>query len=260
MNTQTLLIDKKEGIAIVKMNRPDRMNALGVELRTDLLACFDDLARDDQVRVIILTGSGKAFCAGGDLSELKEKMTVSQAGNYVREVARIIKAIRNLEKPVIAGVNGAAVGAGFSLAMASDLVVASEKAFFSMAFVKVGLVPDLGATFFAPRLFGTQRAKEMAFLGRTLSARDLWERGLINELVPPEALEQKTMELAGQVAAGPPLALGLAKKMMNQSGDLDLEDMLEVEALSQAACLQSEDFQEGATAFYEKRTPHFKGA
>jgi 2-(1,2-epoxy-1,2-dihydrophenyl)acetyl-CoA isomerase len=259
MDYKTLLVNKKNGLSIVTMNRPERMNALGLELRTDLLASLADLGRDDEVRAIILTGKGKAFCAGGDLGELKEKMTVSQARNYVREVSRIIAAIRNLEKPVIAGVNGAAVGAGFSLVMASDLIVASEKAFFSMAFVKVGLVPDLGANFFAPRLFGNHKAKEMAFLGKTLSARDLWEMGLVNYLVAPEALEQKLLEVAGQITDGPPLALGLAKRMMNQSWDLALDDMLEVEALSQAACLQSEDFQEGATAFYEKRTPHFKG-
>jgi 2-(1,2-epoxy-1,2-dihydrophenyl)acetyl-CoA isomerase len=210
MAYQTLLVDKKDRIALVRMNRAERMNALGSELRADLLACFEDLARDDEVRVIILTGTGKSFCAGGDLNELKEKMTVTQARNYVREVGRIISAIRNLEKPVIAAVNGAAVGAGFSLAMASDLIVASEKAFFSMAFVKVGLVPDLGATFFAPCLFGSHRAKEMAFLGRTLSAKELWEMGFVNYLAAPEALYQKVQDLAGQLAEGPPLAIGLA--------------------------------------------------
>jgi 2-(1,2-epoxy-1,2-dihydrophenyl)acetyl-CoA isomerase len=259
MHYQTLLVEIKEHIALVRMNRPERMNALALDLRTELTACLNGLGGDPNVRAVILTGSGKAFSAGGDLAELKEKMTVSESRDYVRGVSRIITALRNLEKPVIAGVNGAAVGAGFSLVMASDLVVASEKAIFSMAFSKVGLVPDLGANFFAPRLFGNHRAKEMAFFGKTLTARELWAMGFINHLVEPEALEAKLLEVAGQLVQGPPLALGLAKKMMDQSWDLDLEDMLEVEALVQATCLQSEDFQEGAAAFYEKRPPRFKG-
>lgn len=259
MDYQTLLVEKKEHLAVVRMNRPERMNALALDLRTELTACLNGLGNDPSVRAVILTGSGKAFSAGGDLTELKEKMTVSQSRDYVRGVSRIITAMRNLEKPLIAGVNGAAVGAGFSLAMAADLVVASEKAFFSMAFSKVGLVPDLGANFFAPRLFGNHKAKEMAFFGKTLTARELWEMGFINYLIEPEALEAKLLEVAGQLVQGPPLALGLAKKMIDQSWDLDLEDMLEVEALIQATCLQSEDFQEGAAAFYEKRPPRFKG-
>jgi 2-(1,2-epoxy-1,2-dihydrophenyl)acetyl-CoA isomerase len=259
MDYQTLLSETQDGIALIRMNHPKKMNALGAELRKDLLACLEALDRDEGVRVLVLTGSGKSFCAGGDIQELKDKRTVSQARAYVRQVSRIISAIRNLEKPVIGAVNGAAVGAGFSLAMACDLIVASEKAFFSMAFVKIGLVPDLGTTYFAPRLFGSPKAKEMAFLGQTLSAQDLYNLGFINALVDPEALEPKALDLARQIAAGPPLALGLTKKMMNQSWDLNLETALEVEAQSQAACMQSEDFHEGVGAFYEKRPPRFQG-
>jgi 2-(1,2-epoxy-1,2-dihydrophenyl)acetyl-CoA isomerase len=259
MHYPTLLLERKEGVGLVKMNRPERMNALSADLRADLLACLHDLGQDREIRSIILTGSGKAFSAGGDLNELREKMTVHQSGDYVRGVSRIITTLRSLEKPVIAGVNGAAVGAGFSMVMAADLIVASEKAFFSMAFSKVGLVPDLGANFFAPRLFGNHKAKEMAFFGKTMTARELWDMGFVNYLVEPDALESKMLEVAKDLALGPPLALGLAKKMMDQSWNLDLENMLEVEALAQATCLQSEDFQEGAAAFYEKRPPRFKG-
>jgi 2-(1,2-epoxy-1,2-dihydrophenyl)acetyl-CoA isomerase len=259
MNFTTLLSEKNDGIGLIRMNQPERMNALSADLRADLLACLGDMGRDQSVRAVILTGSGKAFSAGGDLSELREKMTVSQSRDYVRGVSRLITAMRSLEKPVIVGVNGAAVGAGFSIVMAADLVIASEKAFFSMAFSKVGLVPDLGANFFAPRLFGNQKAKEMAFFGKPLTARELSELGLVNYLVEPEALETKMFTVAKELTQGPPLALGLAKKLIDQSWDLDLEDMLEVEALTQATCLQSEDFQEGAAAFYEKRSPLFKG-
>jgi 2-(1,2-epoxy-1,2-dihydrophenyl)acetyl-CoA isomerase len=259
MNYSTLLLEKKDGIGLIRMNQPQKMNALSADLRADLLACLDDMGRDQAIRAIVLTGSGKAFSAGGDLSELKKKMAVSQSRDYVRGVSRIITAMRNLEKPVIAGVNGAAVGAGFSIVMAADLIVATENAFFSLAFSKVGLVPDLGANFFAPRLFGNHKAKEMAFFGKTLTAREMWELGLVNYLVEPAALESKLQEVAKAITQGPPLALGLAKKLIDQSWDLDLEDMLDVEALAQATCLQSEDFQEGAAAFYEKRPPHFKG-
>ena len=260
MDYSTLLCERHAGIALIRMNQAKKMNALGFELRKDLLACLDALNRAGGVRVLVLTGSGKAFCAGGDIQELKDKRSVSQARAYVHQVSRIIAAIRNIEKPVIAAVNGAAVGAGFSLAMACDLIVASETAFFSMAFVKIGLVPDLGATYFAPRFFGGPKAKELALLGQTLSAGDLYHRGFINALVAdPEALEPKALDLARQLAAGPPLAIGLTKKLMNQSWDLNLETALEVEAQSQAACMQSEDFHEGLKAFLEKRAPCFQG-
>lgn len=260
MTYQTLLRETHDGIALIRMNHAKKMNALGAELRTDLLACLESLARDEGVRVVVLTGSGKSFCAGGDLQELKVKRSVSQARTYVRQVSQIISAVRNMEKPIIGAVNGAAVGAGFSLAMACDLIVASEKAFFSLAFVKIGLVPDLGATYFVPRLFGSTKAKEMAFSGQTLSSQDLYNLGFVNHLVDSEALEQKALELARQIAAGPPLALGLTKKMMNQSWEINLETALEIEAQFQAACMQSEDFHEGVGAFYEKRPPRFQGS
>ncbi|MBW2120094.1 MAG: enoyl-CoA hydratase [Deltaproteobacteria bacterium] len=259
MNYETLLVDLSDQIAIVRMNRSENINALEYQLRDDLVDCFQGLSEDNHIRVVILTGIGKAFCAGGDLRELRQRMTVDRARKYVLHVSRTIRAITNIEKPVIAAVNGAAMGAGFSLVLACDLVVSSEEAKFAQAFVKVGLVPDLGGNYFMPRLIGLQKAKELAFTGRVLSARELADLGMINYLVPPEDLESRAFDLAREIAEGPPLALGLTKKLLNTSWNLSLDEMLELEAQTQAACMQSEDHMEGIAAFYEKRKCRFKG-
>ena len=255
----TLLVDLSEHIAAIRMNRSKSMNALEHRLRVDLVDCFQKLSQDDDIRVVILTGTGKAFCAGGDLRELGQKMTVDQARKYVSHVSKVVLAIQSLEKPVIAAVNGAAMGAGFSIMMACDLVVVSEQARFSLSFVNVGLIPDLGSTYFLPRLLGVQKAKELVFTGKVISAQELADLNLINELVPHEALEKSAFDLARQLAEGPPLALGSAKKLMNKSWQFGFEEMIELEAQSQAACMQSEDHMEGIAAFYEKRKCHFKG-
>jgi 2-(1,2-epoxy-1,2-dihydrophenyl)acetyl-CoA isomerase len=256
---ESLLVDVTDDIAVVRMNRPESMNSLAYQLRVDLVDCFGEIGNHDEIRVAILTGSGRAFCAGGDLKELREGMSVDRARKYLLHVSRVVQAIQNLEKPVIAAVNGAAMGAGFSLALACDLIVASEQARFSQAFVGVGLVPDLGGTYFMPRLVGLQKAKELAFTGKTLDASELAELGVVNHVVSAEELENKAFDLAGQIAEGAPLALGLTKNLLNRSWNLSLEEMLELEAQSQAACMQSEDHKEGITAFYEKRKGRFKG-
>ncbi len=259
MHYQTLLVDILDHVAMVRMNRAESMNALEYKLRADLVDCLQTISEDDEVRVVVLIGSGKTFCAGGDLRELRHKMKIDQARKYVHHVSRVILAIQNMEKPVIAAVNGAAMGAGFSIVMACDLVVASEIARFSQSFVHVGLIPDLGGTYFTPRLFGLQRAKEFAFTGKILSSNEMARLGLINQIVPPQELENKAIELAHQIAEGPPLALGLTKKLLNQSWNSNLDEMLELEVQYQATCMQSEDHMEGIRAFYEKRKPKFKG-
>ncbi len=241
------------------MNRGERRNALEEQLREDLVTCLQRLSHDDEVRVIILTGTSNAFCAGGDLKELSAGLTIDQARKYVHHANRIVLAIRAVEKPVIAAVNGSAMGAGFSMALACDLIVASEEARFGQGFVHVGAVPDLGGTYFSPRLFGLQRAKEFAFTGRILTGRDLFQMGVVNSLTSPDDLEAGALDLAARIAQGPPLALGLAKRLLNMSSSCSLEEMLELEAQSQAACFQSQDHKEGINAFFEKRKPRFKG-
>lgn len=258
-NYETLLMDLKDQVAIVRMNRSQSMNALEHQLCLDLVDCLGILSECEEARVVILTGSGNAFSAGGDLRELSERMPVDEARKYVLNVSKVIQAIQKLEKPVIAAVNGAAVGAGFSIAMACDLIVASEKAIFSQSFVRVGLVPDLGATYFTPRLIGLHKGKELAFAGKIMSANELTQMGMINYAVPHEELEDKAFELARQIAEGAPIAIRLTKKLLNQSLTASLEEMMELEAQFQATCMQSEDFTEGIKAFYEKRKCQFKG-
>ena len=255
----TLLVDLKDRIATVRMNRDETRNALEYQLRVDMADCFKSFSEQDEIRVVILTGSKNAFNAGGDLKELRRGLSVDGARKYLLHASRIILAIRNLEKPVIAAVNGPAMGAGFSIAMACDIVIASSEAEFSMSFVERAAIPDLGATYFAPRLMGLQKAKELAFTGRRPSAHELAELGVINHVTPPGDLEKKALDLARQIAEGPPLTLGLAKKLLNICWNLSLEDALEMEAQTQAACFQSEDHIEGVKAFLEKRMPQFKG-
>ena len=259
MNYETLLVNLDDHVVMVRMNRAESMNALEYRLRTDLVDCLQTLSEDDEVRVVVLIGNGNAFCAGGDLRELRHQMKIDQARKYVNHVNRVILAIQNMEKPVIASVNGAAMGAGFSIVMACDLIVASETARFSQSFVHVGLIPDSGGTYFTPRIFGLQRAKEFAFTGKILSSNEMAGLGLINRVVSPEELENKAIELAHQIAKAPTLALGLTKRLLNQSWSSNLEEMLDLEAQYQAACMQSEDHMEGIRAFYEKRKAKFKG-
>lgn len=255
----TLLVTVRDRVATLRMNRPDTRNAFEHALREDLIDCLRRLAEDEQVRVIVLTGSGTAFSAGGDLREIGTGMNLTQAEAYMEDVTRLIPILWHLNKPVIAAVNGAAYGAGFSVALACDLVIASEEATFSLAFVKVALVPDLCATYFLPRLIGLQRTKEWVFTGNTLPARELLKLGVVNDVVPAEKLEKHVSELASRIALGPPLALASAKKLLNRSFHLDFSEALRAENEAQARCLASEDHREGVTAFYEKRAPHFTG-
>lgn len=259
MHYETLLVDVKDQIAMVQMNRPGSMNALEYQLRADLIDCLMKVSESNEIRVVVLTGTGKAFSAGGDLRELKDGMDVEVARKTFMHGSKIILAITNMAKPVIAAVNGAAFGAGFTVAMACDLIIASEEAIFSQVFVRVALVPDIGATYFTPRLVGLQKAKELAFTGKTLNANELAKLGVVNFVVPQGDLENKTLEVARELAQGPSIALGLTKKLLNQSWNFSLEKMLELELESQVVCLQSEDHMEGIAAFYEKKKGQFRG-
>ena len=207
---------------------------------------------------MILTGRGKALRAGGDLRELREQMKINEARRYMDRVNRVTLAIKNIDKPVIAAVSGATMGSGFSIVMACDLVAASKTAIFSQSFAHVGLIPDLGGTYFSPRIFGLHRAKELAFTGRVITVDEMMNLGFVNQVVVPEELESKATELAVQIAEGSLLSTTLTKKLLNKSLDSTLEEMLESEAQYQAICLQSEDHMEGVKAFYEKRKARFK--
>ncbi|WP_077213252.1 enoyl-CoA hydratase/isomerase family protein [Bacillus dakarensis] len=246
----------ENGVCTVKLNRPEVRNALGLELREEIRDFLNEAKNNDEVKVIVLTGEGKAFSAGGDLSALTEMDAVS-GRKRLQSGHEMIKAIVELEKPVIAAVNGAAAGAGVSLALACDIVVAGKSSFFIQSFAKVGLVPDLGSMYFLPRLIGRNRALELMFFGDRVSAEQAQSIGLVNRVVEDELLLEEVYKLAGQLAEGPKMALGLMKKLVNRSVFSEFDESLELEGFAQAMCFESADFKEGVKAFFEKRKPNF---
>src|SRR5919198_4193121 len=244
-------------VLTITLNRPDVLNALNAATHEALAAALKE-ARAEDVRAVVLTGAGRGFCVGQDLREFREQ--AGDIGGRLRgSYHPNIKAIRALEKPVIAAVNGAAAGAGLSLACACDLRIASDEATFVPAFINIGLIPDSGGTFFVTRLIGQSRALEWLGSGRRLSAEEALEWGLVSEVVEPTVLETRAAEVAGELAALPTRAIGMTKRLLERAPTATLEDQLEWEAQLQAVATRTEDFREGVAAFLEKRPPSFQG-
>jgi 2-(1,2-epoxy-1,2-dihydrophenyl)acetyl-CoA isomerase len=255
----TVLRDSTEGVLTLSLNRPDALNSFTVEMKEELLAALKEGARDKSVRVVILTGAGRSFSAGQDLKE-RQAPGVADLGTELRtRYNPIILAMRRLEKPIIGAVNGVAAGAGMSVALACDIVIASESASFIEAFGRVGLVPDTGSTWFLPRLVGYARAAEMVFTAGPVDAATAERIGLVNRVVPAEQLLDEARSLATELAAASPRALALAKRGLNRALESGLEDSLEYEAQLQSIAGRSKDHQEGVAAFVEKRPPRFTG-
>lgn len=253
---ETILYGVEDGVGRITLNRPDKLNSFNEKMHRELQDALREAGRDTAVRSLVLTGAGKAFCAGQDLEEAMGK---GPLGDTVRRYYNpLIQALRSLEKPIIAAVNGAAAGAGASLALACDLVLMSEKAYFMLAFVKVGLVPDSGASYWLPRLIGYHRAMEMALSGDRMSAERAWELGICNRVVAPEAFEATVAELAGKLARGP-RSMGLIKRQFHRGMSWSLDEVLEYEAYGQEIAGQTADAQEGIAAFLAKRAPNFQG-
>lgn len=245
-------------IATVTLNRPDKLNALTDEMYKRLTELFGELALDDTVRAVIVTGAGRAFCSGSDVTSMgKTDLVSGRARMQIRH--RMITALTAIEKPVIAAVRGATVGIGFSIAMACDLIVASDNTKFSQIFKRIGLVPDGGSIFFLTQRLGIARAKELVFTGRMLPAQEALDWGLINRVVPDAELEASARQMAGEMAESATHALALAKKMFEAMYVPALEAQLEIENLSQTVAKLTDDHREGLTAFRDKRPARFTG-
>jgi 2-(1,2-epoxy-1,2-dihydrophenyl)acetyl-CoA isomerase len=254
-----LLLEVADSVATLTLDRPDALNSLTVPLKEELLATFRRIARDPDVRAIVLTGAGRAFCAGQDLRERLEPGAAPLATEVRERYNPLILAMRTLEKPIVGAINGVAAGAGASLAFACDIRIAAEGATFVLAFGRVGLVPDSGATWFLPHLVGAAKAAELALIGESLSAADAERFGLVARVVPVESLMDEARALAIRLASGAPRAIALTKRALNRSWDATLEESLEYEAYLQGIAGATADHREGLAAFDEKRPPHFSG-
>jgi enoyl-CoA hydratase/carnithine racemase len=257
-----ILVSETEGIATITLNRPDKLNAFIGHMRRDLAEALEHAGSDRGVKVVIITGAGRAFCSGGDIAFMAELMERRDSDEFSRILGagrRVITAIRSMTKPVVAAINGPAAGAGFNLALACDLRIASSNATFTQSFVKVGLHPDWGGTYFLPRLVTSNKACEMFFLGDSIDAAEALRLNLVNKVVAPEELEAATLQLAERLRAAPSIAVAAAKQAVYMSGASDLEEMLRYETEAQLRCFESDDGHEGVRAFFEKRDPHFTG-
>ncbi len=255
-----LLVEKTEGVCLITLNRPDKLNAFNDELSFQLIDALKEAEKDANVRAVVITGAGRGFCAGQDLQNRKfSEGRPSLSDSIRRRYNPMIIKIRRMEKPVIAAVNGVAAGAGSSLALACDLRVVADNTSFIQSFTKVGLVPDSGATFILPRLLGATKAFELMLSAEKLEAKQAFEMGLINKLVPQEKVLEEAMTWAKHLAKGPSKAFGLTKRAFNAAIFPDLEERLEYEAYMQEIAGRSDDFQEGVTAFLDKRQPVYTG-
>ncbi len=260
MNESHVLVTVDGAVGTVTLNRPDRLNAFFGTMRDEIAAAFERLADDHDVRVIVVTGAGRAFCAGADvgyLAELLESEDFDEAVELVEAGRRVVNAIRHAPQPVIASLNGPAAGGGANLALACDLRIASERASLGQTFNRIGLHPDWGGTYHVPRLVGPARAAELFFLADMISAERAERMGLVNRVVPHEELGNATREWAERLAAKPRLALELAKRAIQRSPHSTVDEMLEYETRAQEACFRSDDAREGIRAFLEKRSPRF---
>ncbi|HEV7721634.1 MAG TPA: enoyl-CoA hydratase [Iamia sp.] len=253
---ETLVLDRDGAVLTVTLSRPERKNALDARMATELLDLFGTVAFDDDVRVLVLTGAGDAFCSGADLGSLTPD---THGLAHMRDLHRVAQTLHDLPQPTIAKINGVAAGAGLNIALGCDLTVASTEARFSEIFARRGLSTDFGGAWLLPRLVGLHRAKELALLAEVLPAAEAERLGLVNRVVPPAELDAAVDEWAQRLAAGPPIALAQTKRMLNRSVETSWEAMLDQESTAQAVNFSTKDMAEAMRAFFEKRDPSFEG-
>ena len=256
---ETLLVDKEDRIAVVTLNRPKVLNALCRQMILDLMAVLDALAADTDTRAVILTGAGRAFCAGLDLAEQRQPMTQERIAE-ARELATTapLKVMR-FPKPLIAAINGIAVGAGVDMTLPCDIRIISETATLALTFARVGLIPEFGGTYMLPRILGLAKALEFVLTGRTLNAREAAEAGLVNKVVAHERLIDEAREMARMTLKATPLALQLSKQAIHAGINSGFVEATQLEVLSEVACMNTADFKEALLAFAQKREPKFTG-
>jgi 2-(1,2-epoxy-1,2-dihydrophenyl)acetyl-CoA isomerase len=262
MTYEFVTVDFAAGVMIITLNRPGVLNSFNAQMARELRAALDDSRADKTVRAVMLTGAGRAFCAGQDLSEVPaatEGEAYDLGATVLATYNPVIKALRKLELPVVCAVNGVAAGAGANIALACDIVLASEAASFIQSFAKVGLIPDSGGTFILPRIVGLPRATAMMMTAEKIDARRAYELGMVYRVCPADTLHAEALALATELAAMPTRGLGLIKRALNASLGNDLEAQLELEAELQREAGRTSDFVEGVRSFLEKRKPNFTG-
>jgi len=261
MTYTNFVFENDDGVATIRLNDPDHLNALTFASYGDLEKIFAELAHDDSVNVIVLTGTGKGFCSGGSVNDIIGpllKMKGDELYNFTRMTCNVVKNMRNLKKPIIAAVNGIAAGAGAMLMLASDLRIFSDKARAAFLFVKVGLCgADMGALYLLPKIVGMGKATELVYFGDTIDAQEAHRIGLANRVVPGDTLMDEAYKWAKRLKNGPLYALGVTKELLEYEANVDLETALEMEAMAQARCMETPDFIEGYNAFIEKRPLKF---
>jgi 2-(1,2-epoxy-1,2-dihydrophenyl)acetyl-CoA isomerase len=259
MQFRNLILEKKDGVGILSLNKPEVRNAIDMETRNEFLSALSDVEIDPWVKVVVIRGMDGHFTAGGSINDIKDSLDVWAGRSYCVPATKIVKKIFHMEKPVIAAVDGYAVGAGLSLVFASDLAIASDRALFSEVFIRIGLTPDYGSCYFLPRVVGIKKAKELAFTGRMIQASEALALGIVNKVVPSENLWEEVQSLANSLVRGPTKTIGLTKHLLNLSLESSLETMFELELMATSICFQTEDHREGIQAFLDKRQPDFKG-
>jgi len=263
MAVQEIVLDKEGGTAVMTLNRPERFNALTTNMYSELPEILDQLGKDDEVKVVILTGAGKGFCAGSDVSDRLgkrlEKGGEDSRFQNLQQVGKVALDFANFDKPIIGAINGAAVGAGLSLSLLCDMRLASEKARFGAIWMNVGLIADVGATYYLPRIVGREKALELMLSREIIDADEALRIGLVGRVFPHDRLMGEAMKLAESITEAPPVAVELTKRGLQRSLENNLKMQLDYETYAQNICRQTDDHKEGVAAFKEKRKPEFKG-